>query len=101
HAAGGARRSSLSEAAAAGALPAALRRRVCRPSGRGGCLMSGHLDPTDLDAMLKRLHLPTVRRLYPELALRAEAEGMSYRGFLEILISEEIEIGRASCRERV
>lgn len=52
--------------------------------------MSGHLDPTDLDAMLKRLHLPTVRRLYPELAIRAEAEGMSYRGFLEILISEEI-----------
>ena len=52
--------------------------------------MSDHLDPTDLDAMLKRLHLPTVRRLYPELALRAEAEGMSYRGFLEILISEEI-----------
>ncbi|MBA4159708.1 MAG: hypothetical protein H0X65_19860 [Gemmatimonadetes bacterium] len=24
--------------------------------------MSGHLDPTDLDAMLKRLHLPSVRR---------------------------------------
>ena len=45
---------------------------------------------TDLDAMLKRLHLPTVRRLYPELALRAEAEGMSYRTFLEILVSEEI-----------
>jgi DNA replication protein DnaC len=52
--------------------------------------MSGHLEPTDLDAMLKRLHLPTVRRLYPDLAIRAEAEGMSYRGFLEILISEEI-----------
>jgi DNA replication protein DnaC len=44
----------------------------------------------DLDAMLKRLHLPTVRRLYPELILRAEAEGMSYRTFLEILVSEEI-----------
>jgi DNA replication protein DnaC len=44
----------------------------------------------DLDAMLKRLHLPTVRRLYPELMLRAETEGMSYRTFLEILISEEI-----------
>lgn len=44
----------------------------------------------DLDAMLKRLHLPTVRRLYPELALRAEAEGMSYRDFLEILAAEEI-----------
>lgn len=44
----------------------------------------------DLDAMLKRLHLPTVRRLYPELVLRAEAEGMSYRTFLEILFAEEI-----------
>jgi DNA replication protein DnaC len=44
----------------------------------------------DLDGLLKRLHLPTVRRLYPELMLRAEAEGMSYRTFLEILISEEI-----------
>lgn len=44
----------------------------------------------DLDAMLKRLHLPTVRRLYGDLALRAEKEGMSYRNFLEILFAEEI-----------
>jgi len=40
--------------------------------------------------MLKRLHLPTVRRLYGELATRAEAEGMSYRTYLETLIAEEI-----------
>jgi DNA replication protein DnaC len=45
---------------------------------------------SDLDAMLKRLHLPTVRRLYPDLVIRAEAEGMSYRDFLEIIVSEEI-----------
>lgn len=44
----------------------------------------------DLDAMLKRLHLPTIRRLYAELAVRAEQEGLSYRTFLEILIAEEI-----------
>jgi DNA replication protein DnaC len=44
----------------------------------------------DLDAMLKRLHLPTIRRLYAELALRAETEGMSYRDFLETLAAEEI-----------
>ena len=44
----------------------------------------------DLDAMLKRLHLPTIRRLYPELALRAEAEGISYRDFLETLAAEEV-----------
>lgn len=52
--------------------------------------MTPPLHTGDLDAMLKRLHLPTVRRLYPELALRAEAEGMSYRDFLEILSAEEI-----------
>jgi len=44
----------------------------------------------DLDAMLTRLHLPTIRRLYGELAQRAEVEGMSYRSFLETLCAEEI-----------
>lgn len=44
----------------------------------------------DLDGMLKRLHLPTVRRLHTELATRAEAEGMSYHVYLETLIAEEI-----------
>jgi DNA replication protein DnaC len=44
----------------------------------------------DLDAMLRRLHLPTIRRLHAELALRAEEEQMSYRTFLEILFAEEI-----------
>ena len=44
----------------------------------------------DLDGMLKRLHLPTVRRLHDDLATRAEAEGMSYRTYLETLITEEI-----------
>jgi hypothetical protein len=40
--------------------------------------------------MLRRLHLPTVRRLYGDLATRAEAEGMSYRVYLETLIAEEV-----------
>ncbi len=44
----------------------------------------------DLDGMLRRLHLPTVRRLYPELASRAEEEGMSYRDYLAVLIGEEV-----------
>lgn len=44
----------------------------------------------DLDGMLRRLHLPTVRRLYTDLATRAEAEGMSYRTYLETLVAEEI-----------
>ena len=47
-------------------------------------------DTIDLDALLKRLHLPTVRRLYSELATRAEDEGLSYRNFLAILIAEEV-----------
>jgi DNA replication protein DnaC len=44
----------------------------------------------DLDAMLKRLHMPTIRRLYADLAVRAEQEGMSYHTFLETLCAEEI-----------
>ena len=52
--------------------------------------MNPHEPTADLEAMLRRLHLPTIRRLYAELALRAEEEGMSYRTFLEILFAEEI-----------
>jgi len=48
------------------------------------------MNTTDLNAMLKRLHLPTIRRLHTDLALRAEQEGMSYHAFLEILCAEEI-----------
>jgi DNA replication protein DnaC len=44
----------------------------------------------DLDALLRRLHLPTVRRLYPELAPRAEGDGLSYRDFLALLMAEEV-----------
>lgn len=52
---------------------------------------SGPVPPArDLDGMLRRLHLPTVRRLYADLATRAEAEGMAYRSYLETLVAEEI-----------
>ncbi len=44
----------------------------------------------DLDGMLRRLHLPTVCRLYSDLATRAEAEGMSYHLYLETLVAEEV-----------
>ena len=44
----------------------------------------------DLDGLLRRLHLPTVRRLYPDLAQRAEGEGLGYRDFLALLIAEEV-----------
>jgi len=49
--------------------------------------MTAMLDP---DAMLKRLHLPTVRRLYLELEVRAEQENLSYREYLTLLIAEEV-----------
>ena len=44
----------------------------------------------DLDGVLRRLHLPTVRRLYPELGQRAEQEGLAYREFLALLMAEEV-----------
>jgi DNA replication protein DnaC len=47
-------------------------------------------DQFDLDGMLKRLHLPTIRRLYRVLETRAEADEMSYTDYLTLLIAEEI-----------
>jgi DNA replication protein DnaC len=53
--------------------------------------MTAVAPPTiDLDGLLRRLHLPTVRRLYPDLAERAEAEDMAYRDFLALLMAEEV-----------
>jgi DNA replication protein DnaC len=45
---------------------------------------------TELDAMLKRLHLPTVRRLYRDLQNRAEQESMGYTQYLTTLVEEEV-----------
>ena len=44
----------------------------------------------EFESMLTRLHLPTVRKLYSELEVRAEKEEMSYREFLLTLMEEEI-----------
>ena len=44
----------------------------------------------DLDALLKRLHLPNMRRIHSSLAQKAEAESWSYRDFLAILVAEEV-----------
>ena len=44
----------------------------------------------DLDALLKRLHLPTVRRLYPEYCARAATEAWSHRDLLATLFAEEV-----------
>src|SRR5205823_8969865 len=70
------------------------RRRVRAHAARahdGGRGMTAGTGPAiDLDGLLRRLHLPTVRRLYPDLAERAEAEGMAYREFLALLMAEEV-----------
>jgi DNA replication protein DnaC len=50
----------------------------------------GSPDLLDLDGLLLRLHLPTVRRLYRELETRAETEGLSHRDFLALLMAEEV-----------
>ncbi len=44
----------------------------------------------DLDGLLRRLHLPTMRRLYGEVQDHAEAEGLSYRDYLALLVAEEV-----------
>lgn len=44
----------------------------------------------DVDALLKRLHLPTIRRLYATYATRAATEGWSHRDFLALLVAEEV-----------
>lgn len=44
----------------------------------------------DLEQALRRLHLPTIRRLYTQLAEEAEKDGWTFREYLEHLISEEI-----------
>jgi DNA replication protein DnaC len=44
----------------------------------------------ELDAMLKRLNLASTRRIWRDLAIRAEKDEWSYRDFLVTLVSEEI-----------
>ena len=44
----------------------------------------------ELEAMLRRLHMPTVRRLWSDLQVRAEKEGMGYADYLQTLMGEEI-----------
>jgi DNA replication protein DnaC len=44
----------------------------------------------DLEAGLKRLHLPTIRRLATEMFAQAEKENWTYRELLEQLVSEEV-----------
>lgn len=47
-------------------------------------------DPQALDALTRRLHLATVRRMYPELIRQAEQETWPYGVLVERLLSEEV-----------
>ncbi len=44
----------------------------------------------DVDKLLKRLHLPTMRRLYADYAVRAAAESWTHRDYLSLLVAEEV-----------
>lgn len=44
----------------------------------------------DVDGLLRRLHLPTIRRLLPGYAEQAAEQGWSHRDFLARLIAEEV-----------
>ena len=52
--------------------------------------MTIDLTNTQLDALLKRLHLANARRAWHELVQRAELEEWTYRDFLALLVTEEI-----------
>jgi DNA replication protein DnaC len=45
---------------------------------------------TELDTLLRRLHMPTVRRLWSDLQVRAEKESLRYSEYLETLVAEEV-----------
>lgn len=49
----------------------------------------------ELDGMLRRLHLPTVRRLWSELQVRAEEEKMRYADYLRVLTIPEVDYSTA------
>ena len=57
-------------------------------------------DQMMLDAMLKALKLPTVRRIYGEAARQAESEGVAYEDYLLELVSREQEQRQANLIKR-
>src|SRR2546425_11902173 len=54
------------------------------------------LSAPQLDALFRRLNLAHMRRIYQEVAVRAEKESWSYRDFLALLLAEEV-ARRKSC----
>src|SRR5204863_10064102 len=87
-----------------GRRPWRHRRRVRAHAARahdGGRRMTAVPAPAiDLDGLLRRLHLPTVRRLYPDRAQRAEPQGMAYRELPALLLAEAVAHPAQSRSER-
>jgi len=52
--------------------------------------MTDETSDIDVDGLLRRLHLPTIRRLLSEYAELAAKQGWSHRDFLARLIAEEV-----------
>jgi len=53
-------------------------------------LQNGELSDGQLEAHFRRLHLAHMRRIYKDVAERAEKEDWSYRDFLALLLAEEV-----------
>ena len=51
---------------------------------------TGELSEDQLEAHFRRLNLAHMRRIYQEVAARAEKESWSYRDFLALLLAEEV-----------
>jgi len=51
---------------------------------------TGELSEDQLEAHFRRLNLAHMRRIYQEVAVRAEKESWSYRDFLALLLAEEV-----------
>src|ERR1700736_3861520 len=94
-----------------GTFPASVFSTACRAAARPGFLQlaswpergtmtttkmdapmtqTTQLSTPQLDALFKRLNLAHMRRIYQEVAQRAEKESWSYRDFLALLLAEEV-----------
>ncbi len=59
-------------------------------------MKSLELSEGQLEVHFRRLNLAHMRRIYQEVAVRAEKESWSYRDFLALLLAEEV-ARRKSC----
>lgn len=55
---------------------------------------------TELNRLLKALHLSTIREIYPELSCKATRENLGYERYLAELVIQEVEARRVSRIER-